>query len=104
MESELFVYTLKRPVTVGEHTCTELKFRRPKFMDFIAIEDANVETAGAVARLVSSITGEPYEVIKRLDVADAAQVRIAATRALYAFWGVSDYDNDPTKAAESPSP
>jgi hypothetical protein len=104
MEKEVFTYTLKRPVTVGEHTCTELKFRRPKFMDFIAIGAAPVETAEAIARLVSSITGEPYEVIKILDVEDVAQIRTTAIRALNTFWGLSDYGTDPTKAAENPSP
>ena len=104
MENEIFVYTLKRPVTAGGYTCTELKFRRPVFFDFIAVGAAPVETAEAIARLVSSITGAPYEVIKILDVEDAAYVRTTALRALNSFWGYSDYETDPTKAAESPSP
>jgi hypothetical protein len=102
MEQEFFVYTLKRPVTVGEYTCTELKFRRPRTKDFIAVGSNPLGTVAADAALLSSVTGEPEAVIGHLDVDDLAKLRYESSRIWLAYFDMTDgYSLNPqTEAAE----
>jgi hypothetical protein len=96
MEKEIKVYPLKYPVTVGERTCTELRFSRPKMKDLIAIGASPLETADALAKLVSSITGEPLLIIEQLDIEDSAYVKIEAERIFSTYFFTTPYELNPT--------
>ena len=95
MEKEIKVYPLKRPVKVGERTCAELRFTRPRMKDFIAIGASPLETAEALAKLVSSITGEPLVIIEQLDIEDSAYVRIEAERIYNTYFFSAPYELNP---------
>jgi hypothetical protein len=97
------VFTLKYPVTVGEHTCTELRLQRPKTKDFIAIGTHLVGTVAAETALLSSITGEPEIVISQLDIDDWAKLRYEIARIWEAYFDASNgYTLNPHAEATEP--
>jgi hypothetical protein len=92
------IYTLKHPVTVGEYTCSELRLKRPKTKDFIAVGTNPLGTVAADAALLSSITGEPEIVIERLDIDDLAKLRYECSRVWAAYFDTTDgYTLNPTE-------
>jgi hypothetical protein len=98
------IYTLKHPVTVGEHTCAELRLKRPKTKDFIAVGTHPLGTVAADTALLASITGEPEIVIEQLDIDDLAKLRYECSRIWYAYFDATDgYELNPTapEAAET---
>jgi hypothetical protein len=104
MENEVFVYTLKHPVAVGEHTCTELRFRRPKTKDFIAVGKHPFESPAADAALLASITGEPEIVIDQIDIDDWAKLRYECYRIWAAYFDATDgYKLNPPPEATEPA-
>ncbi|GMO48524.1 MAG: hypothetical protein Pg6C_11080 [Treponemataceae bacterium] len=91
------IYTLKHPVTVGEHTCTELRLKRPKTKDFIAVGTNPLGTVAADVALLSSITGEPEIVIEQIDIDDFAKLRYECSRVWAAYFDTTDgYTLNPT--------
>jgi hypothetical protein len=105
MEQEAKVYTLKRPVTVGERTCTELRFRRPVTKDFIAVGTHPTGTVAADVALLASITGEPEIVISKIDVDDLAKLRYECASIWAAYFDITDgYSLNPQQEAVEPKP
>jgi hypothetical protein len=96
MDNEIKVYTLKRPVTVGEHTCTELKLCRPRTKDFVAVGNQPLDTTGAIVSLLSSVSGVPEAVVNQFDIEDISMLRIEAMRVFDAYFSTDDYELNPT--------
>jgi hypothetical protein len=86
MDQEIKTYQLKRPVTVGEYTCTEVKLCRPKTKDFVAVGSQPLDTTEAIVLLLSSISGIPEVVISRFDIDDISILRIEAIRIVDAYF------------------
>jgi hypothetical protein len=96
MNNEIKVYTLKRPVTMGEYTCTEIKLCRPKTKDFVAVGNRPLDTTGAIVSLISSISGVPETVVNQFDIDDIAMLRIEAMRVFDSYFSTNDYELNPT--------
>lgn len=61
---------LKTPVTLGERTIEELNIARPKTRDLLRLDvHAGRQWASEIA-LLSSLTGEPEELLYEIDHAD----------------------------------
>jgi hypothetical protein len=104
MDKEARIYTLKRPVTVGELTCTEVRLGRPKFKDFMAVGRQPIDTAGGVVALIASVSGLPEAAVRQFDIEDAAVMRIEATRMVLAYFEGGGYEADPTPPPETAPP
>jgi hypothetical protein len=101
MDKDVKIYPLKRPVTLGELTCSEVKLGRPKFKDFMAVGRQPIDTAGGVVSLIASVSGLPEGVVRLFDVEDAAIMRIEAERMVFAYFEGSGYRADPTMPPEA---
>ena len=98
----VFEYTLKTPVTVGERTVTELRFRRPKVRDFLRTDGRELDTVGADQALCSSLSGEPEIIIQEIDVDDWAVLRVELRKIWFRFFGVPPKEEaDPNLEAEA---
>jgi hypothetical protein len=95
MDQEVKVYTLKRPVTVGEFTCTELKLCRPRTKDFVAVGNQPLDTTGAIVSLISSISGVPETVINQFDIDDISMLRIEAVRIFDSYFTTEPFILNP---------
>jgi hypothetical protein len=96
MNSEIKVYTLKRPVTVGEYTCNEVKLCRPRTKDFVAIGNQPLDTTGAIVSLIASVSGVPVNVVNQFDIEDISMLRIEAMRVFDSYFSTDDYELNPT--------
>lgn len=84
----VFEYTLKRPVTVGERTITELKFHRPKVRDFLGTDGHDASSIGADQALCSALSGEPEAIVQAIDIDDWAVIRLELQKVWYRFFGI----------------
>jgi hypothetical protein len=101
MDQEVKVYTLKRPVTVGEFNCSELKLCRPRTKDFVAVGNQPLDAAGAIVSLISSISGVPETVINQFDIDDISMLRIEAMRIFDSYFITEPFIlNPPTPPVE----
>jgi hypothetical protein len=101
MEQEIKIYPLKRPVTVGGYTCSEIKLCRPKTKDFVAVGRQQLDTTGAIVSLISSISGVPEVVIGQFDIDDIAMLRIEAMRVFDSYFTTEPFTlNPPQPPAE----
>ncbi|MDR1286761.1 MAG: phage tail assembly protein [Treponema sp.] len=100
--------TLRHPVTVGERTVTELRFKPPKVKDLL---QAGAYPEGSIAfthALLSSLTGEPAIIINELVPEDWADSLVILSRTYQRFTGaISLFDQkeesgDPTTAGSPP--
>lgn len=99
---EVFEYTLKYPVTVGERTVTELKFHRPKVRDFLRTDGRDIDSIGADQALCSALSGESETIIQAIDIEDWAVIRIELKRVWLNFFGIKE--KDPNLKAEQELP
>jgi hypothetical protein len=97
MEREIKTYQLKRPVTAGEYTCTEVKLRRPRTKDFVAAGGQSPDTTGAVVSMLSSISGIPEVVINQIDIDDISILRIEVIRMADSYVTTEPYVLNPTR-------
>lgn len=67
------VYPLKRPITVGTETVTELRFRAPKAKDMRSFP-LEGRTIGHVLDIVGKLCGQPTVVIDELSAEDLEEV------------------------------
>jgi hypothetical protein len=101
MDQEIKIYPLKRPVTVGEYTCSEVKLCRPKTKDFVAVGGQPLDTAGSIVSLISSISGVPEVVVKQFDIDDIAMLRVEAMRVFNSYFTTEPFVlNPPPPPAE----
>jgi hypothetical protein len=99
MQEEVKVYTLKRPVTSGEYTCEELRFKRPTTKDFLAVGSNEMDTMEAMAAYISSNTGVPRIVVDKIDIDDLATLRIEVGRVFSSYFLAKPYELNPTPEA-----
>lgn len=92
-----FEYTLKTPVTVGERTVEELKFRRPKVKEFLSVDGHDANSVGADVALAAALSGESELVIQSIDVDDWAVIRVAIEQAWLRFFGIQPKSEDKGK-------
>jgi hypothetical protein len=81
------VVTLRVPVTAGERTVTELRFRPPKVKDLL---QAGAYPEGSIAfthALLSSLTGEPAIIINEMVPEDWADSLVILDRTYQRFTG-----------------
>jgi hypothetical protein len=83
-------YTLKRPVTSGEATFTELVFPRPAMKDFIACGTGQFGDPETDAKIISSLTGVPMIAVRKIDIDDAAKLRYLISRIWAAWFALTD--------------
>jgi hypothetical protein len=79
---------LRAPVTVGERTVTELRFRPPKVKDLL---QAGLYPEGSIAfthALLSSLTGEPAIIINELVPEDWTDALVILSRTYQRFTGL----------------
>jgi hypothetical protein len=101
MEQEIKIYQLKRPVTLGEYTCTEVKLCRPRTKDFVAVGRQTFDMPGAIVSMLSSISGIPEAVINQIDVDDISILRIEVLRMGNTYFTTEPYVlNPPPPPAE----
>jgi hypothetical protein len=101
---------LYAPVKVGEHAVTQLVFNSPVFKDlFYAGLKYPEGTIPFTAALISSLTGEPENVIQRLVPEDWANAVLVANRTYQRFCGrinlfkqKEEQPENPTTAATPP--
>lgn len=94
-------FTLKHPVTVGELTLTELTLARPTIRDFVAVGEHLYGTAGADAALLSSLSGQPENVIGKLDIEDGALLRTYVGRIWVSWFTGTPFEENPTPPPET---
>lgn len=98
----VFEYTLKRPVTVGERTITELKFHRPKVRDFLGTDGHDASSIGADQALCSALSGEPEAIVQVIDIDDWAVIRLELQKVWYRFFGIrTEKKTEPDLETES---
>jgi hypothetical protein len=99
---------LRAPVTVGERTVTELRFRPPKVKDLL---QAGIHPEGSIAfthALLSSLTGEPAIIINEMVPEDWADSLVILSRTYQRFTGLIDLfdkkeeSGNPTTAGSTP--
>ncbi|MDR1585942.1 MAG: phage tail assembly protein [Treponema sp.] len=86
-------FTLEHPVTVGEHTVTELRLQIPKLKHMKMTDGRGLDTVGADIALASALSGEPENVIEQIDLKDWPPIRTHLQRIYFDFFGI-----DPGKA------
>jgi hypothetical protein len=94
-EEVLKVYTLRRPVKVGEVTCTEVKLCRPRWKDFAAVKSLPLTSEDAMIAFVSSVSGLSETIVRQFDIEDASRLRVEVPRAYDSFFWTVDYELDP---------
>jgi hypothetical protein len=98
------------PVTVGEHRVTKLVFNPPVVKDLLYAGNRYQDgTIPFTACLISSLTGEPENVIRRLVPEDWANAVVVADRSYQRFCGrvnlfkqTEEPPENPTAAATPP--
>jgi hypothetical protein len=101
---------LYAPVTVGEHRITQLVFNPPVLKDLFYAGSRYPEgSIPFTASLISSLTGEPENVIQRLVPEDWANAVVVADRTYQRFCGhlnlfkqKEETPENPTKAVTPP--
>ena len=66
---------LKHPVTLGERKVTELHFQEPCLMHMMRTDGHDINDVGADIALVSALTGEPEDIIKKIHIEDWPPIR-----------------------------
>jgi hypothetical protein len=100
---------LYEPITVGEHFVDTLSFRAPVAKDIIFAGTRYPEaTIPFTACMISSLTGEPENVIEKLVPEDWANAVVIADRSYQRFCGhinlfdIKDKPENPTMAGTPP--
>lgn len=89
-------FTLIHPVTVGEHTVTELTFQVPKLRHMKQTDGHELDTIGADIALTAALSGEPENVIEQIELEDWPPIRTHLQRLYFEFFGIN-----PVKAEEA---
>jgi hypothetical protein len=100
-ETETIV--LRHPVTVGERTVMELRFKPPKVKDLL---QAGAHPEGSIAfthALLSSLTGEPAIIINELVPEDWADSLVILSRTYQRFTGLVDLFDRRGEKPENPT-
>lgn len=100
---------LTNPVTVGERTVTDLHFNDPQLMHMMRTDGHNINDIGADVELVSALTGEPVEIVKRIHIEDWAPIRVQLQKIYAVFFGLKktladDDSENPMIAAKDSAP
>lgn len=92
---------LKKTATLGERTIEELNIARPKTRDFLRTDGHNIEGVGADVALLSSLTGEPEELICEIDYEDWAIIRIELQKIWLRYFGIEPQKSGAEKEDDS---
>jgi hypothetical protein len=95
---------LYQPVTMGEHTAARLVFRAPRVKDLLYAGSKYPEgTIPFTLCLISSLTGEPEQIIERLVPEDWANAVVVADRTYQRFCGHINLFEKKKDATENPT-
>ena len=99
---------LKHPVTLGDRKVTELHFQEPCLMHMMRTDGHDINDVGADIALVSALTGEPEDIIKKIHIEDWPPIRYNLQKIYAVFFGVKEslegktQEENPTQAADLP--
>ncbi|MEL3907909.1 MAG: phage tail assembly protein [Treponemataceae bacterium] len=94
---------LKHPVTLGERTVTELHFQEPSVMHMMRTDGHDINNVGADVELVSALTGEPAEIIKRIHIEDWPSIRYKLQNIYAVFFGLKPTLAEKSKDNKNPT-
>jgi hypothetical protein len=89
---------LKFPFNVGQLEVKSVTINRPKTKDFIAIGTSSVQSAEADAKLLSSLSGLPENVVEQIDIEDWAVIRTHLSLIWTVYFTGIAYNENPTVA------
>jgi hypothetical protein len=97
---------LRVPLTLGERSVSELRFKPPKVKDALRTDKYEDGTVAAAVALMSSLTGEPESLLAEMIPEDFADCAVILARTNMRFFGqVNLFEGqaeDPTAAARKP--
>jgi len=97
---------LRVPLTLGERTVTELKFKPPKLKDALRTDQYEDSTVAIAIALMSSLTGEPESLLGEMIPEDFADCAVILARTNLRFSGkinlFDQTEENPTKAVKAP--
>lgn len=82
------VINLQFPATLGERTIESITLKRPQTGDFLRTNGHDIDSIGADIALVSALSGEPEELIKKIDIDDWALIRVELKKIWFAYFGI----------------
>jgi hypothetical protein len=98
--------TLRVPLTLGERTVAELRFKPPKVKDALRTDKYENGTVAAAIALMSSLTEEPESLLMEMIPEDFADCAVILARTNMRFMGqinlFEQQKENPTMAAEGP--
>jgi hypothetical protein len=106
------IYKLRVPIRKGEVEYTELKLRSPVLGDLLMTDGHTTESVGYALALLSSLSGAPVAVLKKIVPEDYADLRLILALTNMRYFGQvnlldkkeDDKTKGPTKAAEDTPP
>ena len=81
---------LKHAATLGERTITELTLQEPTVMHIMRTDGHELNTIGADVALLSALSGESEEILKRIHIEDWAGIRYELQKVYAVFFGVKE--------------
>jgi len=93
---------LKHAVTLGERTITELTLQEPTVMHMMRTDAHELNTVSADVALLSALSGESEEILKRIHIEDWALIRYELAKIYAVFFGVKGSAEKKTEAPSSP--
>lgn len=89
---------LKHAATLGERTITELTLQEPTVMHIMRTDGHELNTIGADVALLSALSGESEEILKRIHIEDWAGIRYELQKVYAVFFGVKESVEKKTEA------
>ena len=81
---------LKHPAALGERSITELTLQNPTVQHMMRTDGHDLQSVGADVALLSALSGESEELIKRIRIEDWAQIRYELAKVYEVFFGVAE--------------
>ena len=95
---------LKHPFNVGQLMVTEVTIQRPKTKDFVAVGTNPVDSPGADAALLSSLSGLPMSAVLQIDIDDWSRIRTELAFVWASYFTSTEYNENPTRAEGKETP
>lgn len=80
---------LERKATLGERSIDHLDIAEPETGDFLRTDGHDISDVGADVALLSALTGEPEDLIKKINIDDWAVIRVELKGIWLRYFGIN---------------